>query len=150
MIHYEYNHEICPIWTGGDKRMTVYLCNGFSESMKRDPNMKEIPYPMNIKEFTNFINHGKWVSVIGHQNLADCLTKITGKHIPYNRRGITVNYDDFVIVVSLSGRLPENPTHVEYKGRLDFSFKRFEKQSASDIIVSQNLLNQMIKIEGEI
>ena len=130
--------------------MTVYLCNGFSESMKRDPNMKEIPYSMNIEEFTNFINHGQWTSVIGHQNLADCLSKITGKHIPYNRKGITVNYDDFVIIVSLSGRLPENPTYVEYKGRLNFSFKRFEKQSISDQMVSQNILNQMIKIEGEI
>jgi len=128
-------------------KLTVYLCNGFSESMKRDPNMKEIPYPMNIEEFTNFINHGRWTSVIGHQNLADCLSKITGKHIPYNRKGITVNYDDFVIIVSLSGRLPENPTYVEYEGRLNFSFKRFEKQSISDQMVSQNILNQMIKIE---
>jgi len=33
---------------------------------------------------------------------------------------------------------------------LNFSFKRFEKQSISDQMVSQNILNQMIKIEGEI
>ena len=114
----------------------LYFCNGFSESMKRDPNMKEIPYPMTVEEFVDIVHHADFTSVIGHDDLARCLSKITGKKIKYNRRGIQVNYDDLVLVVSLSGRLPENPSYVEYKGRLNFSLKRFEKQTQADMLTS--------------
>ena len=37
-----------------------------------------------------------------------------------------------ILLVSLDGRLPEHPTYVEYKGKLKYSFVRFEKQSAED------------------
>lgn len=124
----------------------IYLCNGMSESMKRDPNMKEIPFPLSEAEFVNLIHNSDWTSVIGHDNLAKCLSKITGKHIPFNRKGIQVTYDDVIILVSLNGRLPENPTFVEYKGRLNFCFKRFEKQTQVDI---ENSLNKIKEITME-
>ena len=34
-----------------------YLCNGLSESMKRDPNMKNIPYPLSESEFITLQRH---------------------------------------------------------------------------------------------
>ena len=95
-----------------------YLVNGMSESMKRDPNMKAIPYPLSESEFINLIHNGDFKSVIGHEQLADCLTKLTGVQIKYNRKNIQLNYDDTLLLVSLNGRLPERPTYVEYKGRL--------------------------------
>ena len=52
--------------------------------------------------------------------------------IPYNRKAIQVNYDDYVLLVTLNGRLPEHPTYVEYKGKLKYSFVRFEKQTSED------------------
>ena len=64
----------------------------------------------------------------------------------YNRAGIQVNYDDVIILVSLSGRLPENPDYVEYKGRLNFSLLRFEKQSQIDF---KNSLNKIKEIKME-
>lgn len=123
-----------------------YLCNGLSESMKRDPNMKNIPYPLSESEFITLVNTGAFKSVIGHESLARCLSKLTGKEILYNRKNIQLNYDDVILLVSLNGRLPENPTYVEYKGRLNFTFVRFEKQTSLDV---QNSLNKIEKIKME-
>ena len=119
----------------------IYLCNGLSESMKRDPNMKQIPLPLSEKEFVELIQNIPFTSVIGHEDLADALTMITNTDIQYNRQAIHVSYDDCILLVSLNGRLPENPTYVEYKGRLNYAFIRFEKQSEMD------LQNTLLKIE---
>ena len=110
----------------------IYLCNGLSESMKRDPNMKQIPLPLSESEFIELIQNVPFISVIGHQDLADALTMITKREILYNRQAIQLNYDDCLLLVSLNGRLPEHPTYVEYKGRLNYAFIRFEKQSEMD------------------
>lgn len=124
----------------------IYLCNGFSESMKRDPNMKQIPYSLSESEFVDLIHNSYFKSCIGHESLARCLSKVTGKEILYNRASIQVNYDDIVLLVSLNGRLPEKPSYVEYKGRLNYSFMRFEKQTQMDI---QNSLNKIEEIKME-
>ena len=124
-----------------------YLCNGFSLAMLRDPNTKPIPYSLSEEEFVNLVNHGQFKSVIGHQQLADCLTRLTGKTIPFNRKGITLNYDDEVLVVYLTGRLPENPSFVEYKGRLNFAYVRFEKQSHLELTETLNNLNKIVMEE---
>ena len=56
------------------------------------------------------------------------------------------DYDDVLILVSLKGRLPEHPTYVEYKGRLTYSFVRFEKQTMLDI---ENSLKKIEEIKME-
>lgn len=127
--------------------MNCYLCNGISESMKRDPNMKQIPYSLSESEFINLIHNARFQSCIGHRNLAECLTKITGKHINYNRASIMVNYDDLILLVSLKGRLPEHPNYVEYKGRLNYTLLRFEKQTIEDMEYSQEILNHLVEVD---
>ena len=124
----------------------IYLCNGLSESMKRDPNMKAIPYGLSESEFVDLIHHTRFKSCIGHKSLANCLSRITGKEILYNRASIQCNYDDVILLVSLTGRLPENPDYVEYKGRLNFSLIRFEKQTRLDL---ENSLNKIKEIKME-
>lgn len=124
-----------------------YLCNGISESMKRDPNMKQIPYSLSESEFVNLIHNADFKSCIGHRDLAKCLSKITGKTVPFNRASITVNYDDLVLLVSLKGRLPEYPSVVEYKGRLNYSLLRFEKQTLEDLATSKQVLEDLIEVE---
>ena len=127
----------------------LYLVNGFSDAMKRDPNMKAIPYALTEEEFINIIHNTKYKSVIGHKVIADYLSHITGKHIPKNRQGLTLSYEDTIIQVSLQGRLPEHTryTDVEVKGRANFIFKRFEKQTMEDIMKSSEMVQEMIKIE---
>ena len=110
----------------------IYLCNGISNSMLRDPNMKQIPYSLSEGEFIELIQRIPFKSVIGHSDLADALTMITSRDIMFNREAIQVSYDDCILLVSLNGRLPEHPRLVEYKGRLNYSFIRFEKQTAID------------------
>lgn len=128
--------------------MECYLCNGLSESMKRDPNMKQIPYSLSESEFIRLINESNFTSCIGHLSLAECLTEITGKHILYNRTSITVNYDDLIILVSLKGRLPEHPNHVEYAGRLNYTLIRFEKQTVEDLAYSESILSDLIEVRA--
>lgn len=121
----------------------IYLCNGVSDSMLRDPNVKQINYGLSESEFIDLINNTHFESVIGHQALADVLSLITGVDIPYNRKNININYDDILIVVSMTGRLPEHPRKVDYKGRLNYSFKRFEKQNSNDFANTISKINEI-------
>ncbi len=121
----------------------IYLCNGVSDSMLRDPNVKQINYGLSESEFVDIINHAQFESVIGHQELADVLSIITGVDIPYNRKNINLNYDDVLIVVSMTGRLPEHPKRVDYNGRLNYSFKRFEKQTGNDFANTISKINEI-------
>ena len=121
-----------------------YLCNGFSLAMPRDPNTIPVPRQLTEEEFVNLVQHGNFKSIIGHHQLANCLTKLTGKHIPFNRKGLTLNYDDEILVVYLTGRLPERPSFVEYKGRLNYAFVRFKKQTQSELLESDKRINEII------
>ena len=121
----------------------IYLCNGKSESMKRDPYMKDIPLPLTEAEFVDIIHNAIWKSCIGHESLARCLSKVTGKEILYNRANVTVSYEDVILLVSLNGRLPEHPNFVEYRGRLNYSLIRFEKQTQIDMENSANILKKL-------
>lgn len=123
----------------------IYLCNGFSESMKRDPNMKQIPYSLSESEFVDIIHNSRFKSCIGHESLARCLSRVTGKEILYNRASIQVSYDDVILLVSLNGRLPEHPSYVEYRGRLNYSFMRFEKQTPMDMENSKNRIKEIME-----
>lgn len=127
----------------------LYLCNGFSQAMLRNPTVKEINTSLTEEEFINIIHHAKYKSVLGHQVYSDFVTKLTGKEVPKNRQGITLNYEDTVILISLNGRLPEDVRHVEVEGRANFTFKRFEKQTMEDMSKSSQMIEEMIKIEGE-
>jgi len=111
--------------------------------------MKDIPYSLTTEQFVNIIRNTNYTSVIGHDNIANYLSQLTGKDIQKNRQGITLNYDDELIIVSLLGRLPEDVRHVEFKGRINFTYKRFEKQTLADLLESETRINEMIKISEE-
>lgn len=132
---------------GGE--LMLFITNGYSDSMQRDPSVKIINYSLSEEQFINIIHNTDYVSIIGHENIAEYLTQMTGKEIHKNRQGITLNYGDEVICISLMGRLPEHVRHIEFDGRVNFTYKRFEKQSAEDLLKSEQRINEMIKIEGE-
>ena len=121
----------------------IYLCNGISNSMLRDPNTKQIPYSLSEREFVELVRNTDFVSIIGHKSLAKALTDITGIEIPYNRTAIQVNYDDIILLVSMNGRLPEHPTKVDYDGRMNYNFIRFEKQTGNDFSNTLNIIHEI-------
>ena len=125
----------------------LYITNGFSDSMQRDPSATVINYPLTQEQFVDIVHHADYVSIIGHDNIAEYLTQMTGKPINKNRQGITLNYNDEVIVISLLGRLPEQVRHVEFKGRVNFTYKRFEKQSTDDLLKSEARIKEIFKME---
>lgn len=127
----------------------LFITNGFSDSMKRDINMVAIPYVLTKEQFINIIQSSEFESVIGHSNIAEFITKLTGVEINKNRKGILLNYDDEVITVSFNGRLPEriNEEHVELDNRANFTYKRFIKQSTEDLLESEERITKILKGE---
>ena len=125
----------------------LYITNGYSDAMQRDPSATVINYPLTREQFIEIVNCNDYVSIIGHDNIAEYLSQMTGQPIQKNRQGITLNYGDEVICISLLGRLPEEVRHVKFKGRVNFTYKRFEKQSLSDLLKSEERVNEMLKIE---
>lgn len=123
----------------------LYITNGFSDSMHRDPTVKVVNYNLTKEKFIEIIHHAQYVSIIGHDNLAEYITELTGVKIRKNRRAINLNYDDEVIVFGLQGRLPEHKTEIELNGREIFTYKRFEKQTAEDIRVSEERIRELIR-----
>ena len=101
-----------------------------------DPRVKQINEPLTEKMFNDLIQNSEWKSALGHRDLANCLSKLTGENITTNRLNLKIGYDDKILLVSLKKRLPEHPDYVEYKGNLIFSFVRFEKQNQNDIAES--------------
>lgn len=124
----------------------MYITNGFSDSMLRDPNMLAIPYSLTKDQFIDIIHKNEYVSVIGHDSIASYLSELTGVEIKKNRRGILLNYDDEIIVVSFNGRLPEHRIKVDLNTRANFNYKRFVKQSHEELLKSEERINEMIKI----
>ncbi len=121
----------------------IYLVNGISSSMLHDPNVKELRYSLSKSEFTDLINNVKFRSIIGHRQLAEVLTEITNKEIAYNRQAIRLDYSDYLLLVSIDGRLPEHPNQVDYEGKLRFYFVRFEKQSIEEMCETLSIINNL-------
>lgn len=124
------------------KFKNVYLCNGSSMTMQRDPNSVEINSSLTEKQFTEIVLNCKYLNAIGHDSLAKYLTKVTGKTITKHRRPIKLGYDDAAIIVTLTQRLPEhpNPEDVKYKERTIYTLKRFRQQTPEELAESQQAI----------
>ena len=99
----------------------IYLCNGRSESMKRDPNMKQIPYGLSESEFVNLIHNADFKSCIGHRDLAKCLTKVTGKKMDqkmYYRHSDFVGGFKEMTLAEMMDKKPEMVVELAVKGML--------------------------------
>ena len=112
----------------------IYLCNSASKTMYSDPRVKEINEPLTQAEFVDLVHKSHPKSAIGHKPIADCVSKIIGKPVQINRLRLNLTYDDMILLVSLDGRLPENPDIVDFKGKIEFRLVRFEKQNEQDIL----------------
>lgn len=126
----------------------LYLCNGSSMTMHRDPNSVEVNASLTEEEFIQIILNSEYVNAIGHDDLAEYLTRITGKKIRKQRRTIKLGYDDAAIIVSLTQRLPEHPSDVEYKGRTIFTLKRFRKQTPQEFAESEQVINCLCGVDS--
>ena len=122
----------------------IYLCNSASKTMYSDPRVKEINEPLTQAEFVNLVHKSKPKSAIGHKPIADCISKIIGKKVQLNRLRLNLGYDDIILLVSVDGRLPENPEYVDYKGKIEYRLVRFEKQDEQDILKTQKIINEII------
>lgn len=125
----------------------LYIGNGFSDSMKHDPNMQEYGYELTESEFIDLVNHTRFKSCIGHEKMAKALTRLTGRNIPFNRKAISLTYNDYFIKVSMKDRLPQNPKHVDYNECMTYNLKFFKRQSPDIRLEAENIINKLIKME---
>ena len=121
----------------------IYLCNSASKTMYNDPRVKEINEPLTEAEFIDIIHKNKVKSAIGHKPIVDCISKIIGKKVELNRLRLNLTYDDIILLVSIDGRLPENPDYVDYKGKIEYRLVRFEKQNEQDILKTQKIIKEI-------
>ena len=49
----------------------LFITNGYSDSMQRDPSVKIINYSLSEEQFINIIHNTDYVSIIGHENIAE-------------------------------------------------------------------------------
>lgn len=126
----------------------IYLCNGSSMTMHRDPNSVEVNASLTEQEFVEIVLNSEYINAIGHDDLAAHLSKITGKKINKHRRNIKLGYDDAAIIVSMTQRLPENLKNVKYKGRTIYTLKRFRKQTPEELAESQQAINCLCGVDS--
>ena len=111
--------------------------------MYNDPRVKEINEPLTEAEFIDIIHKNKVKSAIGHKPIAECISKIIGKKVELNRLRLNLTYEDIILLVSIDGRLPENPDYVDYKGKIEYRLVRFEKQNEQDILKTQKIIKEI-------
>ena len=121
----------------------IYLCNSASKTMYSDPRVKEINEPLTEAEFLDIIHKNNVKSAIGHKPIIECISKIIGKPVQLNRIRLNLGYDDLILLVSIDGRLPENPEYVDYKGKIEYRLVRFEKQDEQDILKTQKIIKEI-------
>ena len=112
----------------------IYLCNTVSKTMFHDPRVKEINEPITESQFISLLHKNKFKSAIGHEPIAKCVSKIVGKNIEKNRINLNLDYKDKIVLISVDGRLPENPELVEWRDKLNFAYVRLEKQTENDML----------------
>ena len=120
----------------------IYLCNSASKTMYNDPRIKEIPEPLTEAQFIDIIYKNNVKSAIGHQPIADCVSRIIGKQVKVNRMRLNLGYDDLILLVSIPGRLPENPEFVDTE-KIEYRLIRVEKQEAVDILKSEDIIKKL-------
>ncbi len=86
--------------------MKVYVGNAFSLSMLSKLPAKILVLELTDEEAKNYIRLGA-ESAIGHESTAKVLSQILSTEVPANRRMITLEPGDCLVVFQLLQRLPE-------------------------------------------
>ena len=96
----------------GDGRMR-YVCNTFTLSMLPLPAVGEakchilVVHALDPARARQWLLEGEFASAVGHEGAADLLSALTGVEIPVQRRQITLQPHDELLVVQVLTRLPE-------------------------------------------
>lgn len=95
--------------------MTFYISNAFSLNMlpkNKMPSGKSCQITFQTLTLEDVQAHleSKYISIVGHENTALLLTKLTGHPIPFNRQSLTLKFPkDRLIVAQYAGpRLEED------------------------------------------
>ena len=90
----------------------IYLVNAFSLNMIEGPVELQV-LPLHKEETTDFLKNRKFISAIGHKEMADILTNELGLEVIHNRITIKLGKNDIAIVAQYTGpRLEEGATRL--------------------------------------
>jgi len=101
----------------------IYLANALSLNMF---NHLTKPFKLNIKpmsqtEASNILKSNKFISAIGHADMANILTNMMGVSITQNRISLNINPGDTLIIAQYIGpRLPEGTTTLPENATIKF------------------------------
>ena len=74
----------------------IYLVNAFSLNMIEGPVELQV-LPLHKEETTDFLKNRKFISAIGHKEMADILTNELGLEVIHNRITIKLGKNDIAI-----------------------------------------------------
>jgi len=97
--------------------MAVYLSNAFSLSML--PSAQELM--IKVEKVSPKDVPDNFISIVGHQDIAQILGNLLGREVPYNRVSTKLQRDDIVYVSQYMGpRLPEGTKELPEGAALQF------------------------------
>ena len=89
----------------------IILSNAFSYNMISVFPCAQIAQELSLEEFAKELKKGGWKSSIGHADMANMLTEMTGVAIEMNRCNDSLSVGDTLLIAQYSGpRLPEGAT----------------------------------------
>ena len=99
----------------------IILSNAFSYNMIETFPCAQIAKEVSLAEFTEELKKGGWKSSIGHADMANMLTEMTGVKIEMNRCNDSLSAGDVLLLAQYSGpRLPEGATSLPEGAKIKF------------------------------
>jgi hypothetical protein len=101
--------------------MAKILTNAFSFNMAGNFPCRTEATELTLEKFTEELKNGGWESSIGHSDMANLLTEMTGVPITANRRNDSLGNGDVLLIAQYSGpRLQEGATALPEGAKIKF------------------------------
>ena len=89
----------------------IFLANAFSLQMVQADQYRLAVKTVPVEEVAKRLQNEKWVSCVGHSDIAAVAGDMLGMEVQYNRGNISLREGDIVFVAQvIGGRLPEGST----------------------------------------
>ena len=103
--------------------MSKYIVNAISGNMFDLSTAFDLCWkPLSLNDVKKLLKKGDWKSVLGHDDIANLLSEMTGYHLEKNRVNNTLEFGDSAILAQYKGpRLEEGATKLPKGATIQFA-----------------------------
>ena len=103
----------------------LYLSNAFSLNMINGDVIVRV-VSCGIKEVSRILKENKYVSIIGHKDIAAIVSSDLGLDVEYNRQSVSLKTDDVMVIAQYIGpRLIEGTTELPDGTKIEYRYLSF-------------------------